>query len=235
MEKKPKLLLFVSMSLVLVAFFVPFQIALTYELALTESEAIIGKLTWINWSVMGGALMCAVLVDRVSKWALFVLPPWLLIAGLNNWVVGYYGSNDTLIQAALATLGLVFLLAPLYRSSTVELFLNPGRCWWKRADRTRLHIPVSVFTGLRNASLVAETFDISESGVFIPCATELVNEENLLLDFYFAGETQWSCRARVVRRASARGMYPPGIGVEFIEMNWRRRRRLRQLIHESMA
>lgn len=235
MIKKPKLILFISISLIAVTVSFPLQVAVIYGLGWNETAAIFGKLTWLNWLVMLGALFCAVLLDRVSQWALYALPVWLLVAGLNNWLVGYYGTDYTLLQAGLATLGLVFMLAPVYRHSMVELFLNPAKCWWKRAERKRLHVPVSLFSGLRQASLVCETFDISETGVFIPCAPELVGEDKLLLDFEFGGNTQWSCRARVVRRASALGTYPSGIGLEFTQMNWRRRRRLRQLIREAMA
>jgi hypothetical protein len=236
MVKKPNVLILISLSLIAVTVSFPLQIAVIYGYDVNQLAVIFSKLSWFNWLVMIGALVCALLVDRVSRWTLYALPVWLLVAGLNNWLVAYYhGSDSRLLQAGLATLGLVFMMAPIYRHSMMDLFLNPAHCWWKRAERRRLLVPVSVFTGLRQASLVAETFDISESGVFIPCAPELVNDENLLLDFHFRDNTQWSCRARVVRRASAFENHPQGIGVEFLEMNWRRRRRLRQLIVESLS
>ena len=232
MPSKPKSLTFIAWSLLFVALSMPAQVFLLYGHGPQEIDLVLNKLSFLNWIVVVGAMCTAVLVERVSKWALWAVPIWMIAAGVNNAFVGYFGTDFTLTQSIIATASLVMILSPIYRSSILKLFIQPEQRWWLRAERKKIQLPICV-SGSRKVSLLAETHDISSSGAFLTCDTELLTDDELEIDLNFGIEKNWRCRARVARRAAPSGSYPMGIGLSFIDVKPSQRRELERLIETA--
>jgi c-di-GMP-binding flagellar brake protein YcgR len=91
---------------------------------------------------------------------------------------------------------------------------------------------VPIFLGQGHGTpLRAETFDLSESGVFIAIEGDPLRVDDLLsVRLNFGTFAQVRCEARVVRRSSARGEYPSGYGLQFLNLDARQKQELRRHI-----
>jgi hypothetical protein len=142
--------------------------------------------------------------------------------------VGYYAVDFSPWIALAATLGFGGVNYPLKKDAVRELLAHPGRRWWLRPARFRMNVPVVIGVS-RRTPMRAETFDLSESGVFIPLRESALKvDDRVTLRMTFGTFSQIRCEGRVVRRGDAKGIYPAGIGVEFTGMSWRERRELRR-------
>ena len=79
---------------------------------------------------------------------------------------------------------------------------------------------------------------ISETGVFIPVTDERLNAQltspsnpmRIRMNF---GEANFvTCNAKIVRRQNAKGNYPAGIGLEFKDLPYGKRKMIRQALAE---
>ncbi len=232
MQKKPKIFSLIAWGLLFVAWSMPAQIALIYGHGFSEFSSVLYKLSKLNWLVILGAMICAILVNRVSRWTLYAFPLWLLAAGINNWAVGYYGTDFTLMQAGLATLSLILLLTPIYRQKYLVCFSRPQVCWWKTPQRKRLNLQLTL-TNARKTAFLAQTFDLSETGLFIACDKDLLADDDIQMDLSLKSDDSIRCNARVARRTDKLGIYPQGIGVEFLNLKSNDKRRLRQWLNTA--
>lgn len=131
--------------------------------------------------------------------------------------------------------GLTFKPVSLLRQVANRLFANSDFRWWRTAPRYSARLPLFIGT---ESHRKAETFDISESGIFI-LKPNLKNVQNLNeltvndvipIHLYLGPELSVSCKARVVRESNQSGRYPAGYGVKFLDLPKAQRRELRRYL-----
>jgi hypothetical protein len=232
MAKRPFTLTCLAGGFLFLAATMPLQVILLYGHGLSEWTAIAAKLTAFNWFVLWGFVVNAILLWRVSPLLRVTIPA--LIAGVvvNNWIAGYYATDFSLWTTTLGTLAFSVMNIPLLDDHVQWIMRHPERRWWIRAPRTRLAVPVLI-EGAKLNSLKAETFDLSETGVFIAGANDVGVGDWIHVRMQFNSLAQIRCQGRVVRRDGARGIYPPGIGVQFMDMSWRQRRELKRWLERG--
>jgi hypothetical protein len=217
----------ISILFMFLALGFPLQIMFLYGHGFDEFEAVVDKLTWLNLLCIAGLATSSILAWKASP-ALRVFQPILLVlVAVNNFVVGYYATDYSALDTTFATLGFLVLNIPLIHAEVRELLRDPTLRWWLRAQRKRMALPVQI-DGTRLASIKAETFDLSETGVFIQNERETGIGDVITLRLKFGTVHQFRCQGRVVRRSEPKGVYPAGVGVEFTNLSWRQRRELRR-------
>lgn len=229
MRQRPRVMLYLSFLFVVIALSIPLQAMVIYGHEWRELSTALAKLTELNWLVVGGLIVGAGLLWQASPHTRWFVPLVIVLVAINNSVVGYYATDFTPTMTLLATLGFALMNLPLLHPDSLNVFLHPERRWWIRAERHRLAIPVAI-EGTRLASLRAETFDLSETGAFIPQVRNIGVGDWITVRMTFGAFTQIRCQGRVVRRTEARGIYPAGVGIQFEGVSWRQRRELRKCL-----
>lgn len=227
MERRPVALTVLSCVLLLLAAGMPAQVMWLYGHAPGEWGAIFSKLTLINWIVLFGFLGNAFLVWRVSPYLRASVPFLVAAVLVNNWIAGYYATDFSLWSTTLGTLAFSLINIPLLDEKVLWIMQNPERRWWIRAERRRLSVPILI-EGAQLNSLRAETFDVSESGVFVSGTRDLGVGDWVYVRVQLDSLAQLRCQARVVRRGVAKGEYPAGVGIQFMDISWKQRRELRR-------
>lgn len=246
MRKRPSLLLFLVAALVLVAASLPVQVAVLFGHPINEMDAILAKLTPLNWAVIAACLAHAFVAFNASRWLLITAIPALLIVNLNNLAVGMAGINYNMNQAMFATGAFILLHGTLLHPSIRNLLEVPNRRWWLQAPRKIMKLNMSV-RRLNGEVFMAHTHDISRGGAFIPffsveqysrgnVSPPLVPNdlEHVELDFMI-DEQPYTCQAKVVRKTGACGTYPAGIGLQFVNLSGKEQRELDRLIRNAPA
>jgi hypothetical protein len=236
MRRRPFLLFLTSFALIAVAISLPVQIMLIYGHGLDELDEVFAKLTMFNWVVMIGCLACAVLIAEASPLCFKAIPALTVLVALNNLIVGYYAVDYAPWMTVAGSLAFALFNLPLFDAQVRELMKYPERRWWMRAERHRRNVPVVITGALRGRSPVrTETFDLSDSGLFLPLeGSHFEVDDRISVRMTFGTFSQIRCEGRVVRRAEGpRGEYPSGIGVQFTDMDWRQRRELRRQLESG--
>lgn len=228
MQRRPIVLRFLSLALLGVAVAMPAQIMLIYGHDFNEFSAVLSKLTIFNWLVIFGCVACAYAVNRASPHSAKAMGLLTLVVAANNFFVGYYAVDYSPWTALVSAVGFSALNLPLYRPDVRQLLKHPRMRWWLNSRRYRMAVPVVIGCS-RRSPVRAETFDLSETGVFIPFKeTHLRPGDQLSLRLTFGTFSQMRCEGKVVRRTESRGNYPAGVGVEFTDVGWRLKRQLRR-------
>lgn len=226
MRSKPAWLNLIAVAFLFVALSFPMQIMLIYGHSWSELSAVFNKLTVLNLIVIAGLISCSYLLWRAAPICRMAVPFTIAAVIVNNGVVGYYAIDYSFWYAHLATVGFVCLNLPLAFDARVQWILNhPEKRWWVRAERKRLAVPVTI-EGTRLEPVKFETFDISRSGAFVSGLHDFGVGDWITVRLILGDLAHVQCRARVVRRTDAAGIYPPGIGVKFMNLGWRQRREL---------
>lgn len=233
MKQRPKILIPMGILFCLIAISFPVQIMSLYGHGFGETAAILHKLTYLNWLVMIGLTFTAVLVIQASPHLKYALPIMFVVVAINNFFVGYHGTDYSPWSAALATLGFGALNFPLIKSADIRfLIANPDQRWWRIHTRKPVHLPV-VLTGDKFQRVRGETYDISETGIFMPIAEGEVPpalQEKVTVTISLGTFAQIRCEGRVVRHAEAKGKYPSGIGIEFLDLSHYQKTELRKFL-----
>lgn len=233
MRQRPGWTIFLGLVFLMIAISLPVQIMFIYGHGVDELGAVFEKLTFLNILVMAAALTCAVLVWKASPLSRQAVPAFLALVAVNNFFVGYYATDFSMWTTVLATVGLVTLNLPLLHPRMQEILMHPEKRWWLCAERRRLDLPVTI-DGTRLTSLKARTFDVSLSGAFVPDVHDVSVGDWITVRMKF-GITQIRCQAKVVRRSEPKGIYPGGVGVQFVNMSWRERRDLRRCLQRGYS
>ena len=232
MRRRPAWFIFLSLAYLGIALALPAQIMVLYGHGFEEWSAVLAKLTLLNWMVIGGALISAVLVWQASAFLRYSVPAMIAIITVNNLVVGFYATDYSMLATIGGTIAFVLLNFPLLHPKIQWLLIHPDKRWWMRAERKRLTIPITI-EGTRLLAMQSETFDVSESGAFITSDKEFAIGDWLTVRMKFGMFRKIRCQARVVRRAKPAGIYPSGVGVQFVNMSWRDRRELKRCLEIS--
>jgi hypothetical protein len=232
MNKRPPLLTYLAFAFLLVALSLPAQIMWIYGHTFNELFAVTDKLTVLNWAVMLGCACVSYLLLGASPRLRWVAPALIAVVIVNNFFVGYYATDFSPWQCALSSCGFALLNAPLLTPKIRWLLQHPDRRWWLRAERKRVAIPIFI-EGARLDSLRAQSFDISETGMFVPLESRVGVGDHITVRMKFGAFSHMKCQGRVVRRGEPKGTYPAGVGIEFTDLSWHQRRELRKHLSRS--
>ena len=219
---RPKQFYFAALALMLMALSFPLQVMFLYGHHWNETGAIFSKLTWVNWLVVASFIAGSYLYFHASRLILILTPIILGLVAFNNYIVGQFAADFSLLQTSLATLGVGLVFTPLLMPSSKVVLKDPKRRWWRRSKRVnkRVSATLNPFVG---EMIHAQTFDVSKSGAFV-CLDGTHQElpkvgDTIRVSFNVNSMKKIRCEAVVVRIAEASGHYPRGMGLRFTEMD----------------
>jgi Tfp pilus assembly protein PilZ len=142
-------------------------------------------------------------------------------------------------ETSLASLGFLGICTALLEKKSFSVLRNPKLKWWHIPARRKLEIPVSL-KKLRGNVATKRAFDISESGLFLQDvdSNDFKNYkvgERIELDLHFNEILKIRCQAKIVRKSPQQGIYPAGIGLQFVENDRSTKSTIRRLISEVPA
>lgn len=258
MKAKPKHLNLLAALIVGAAMSLPIQIMFLYGHPPTEIAAIAAKLTPLNWLILFYCPIVAALVWRVSPLLIAAVPVLGALVVYNNWFVSEVGADYSPWVTAVASLAFCCALAGIFTSDVRQILMNPNLRWWLIPTRTAAELPVRmrVLNGSYKSGreeFYTITYDISETGAFIPFGRERGAVRELRASTVTAlkpgespsdtftmrnlnpgtqcylclslGELAFiHCRAEVVRVATPHGKYPAGVAVRFLGLTGQEKR-----------
>ncbi len=236
MMMRPKQFYVASWALVLIALSFPLQVMVLYGHHWSEWGAVFNKFTFLNWLVIGSLLLGAYFYYQASRAIVLIAPVLLVLVAVNNYLVGQFAGDFSLLQTSLGTIGCGLLFAPLALPSSVLVLKDPRRRWWLRSKRLHKRVPATLnpFVG---DMIQSHTFDVSQTGAFI-CLQDLQSVlpkvgDTVRVSFNVSTMKKIRCEAVVVRISEAKGHYPRGIGLRFTEIHKAHERSFENLLHSS--
>lgn len=257
MKTKPRHLNYAAAALLAITLSLPIQIMFLYGNPPTEIAAIAAKLSPLNWMLLFLGPIVSALIYRASPLCLIAAPSFAGLVVYNNWFVSRVGHDFSPWATAIGSALFCIALAGVFTRDVRAILVNPSRRWWLTPARKTCEIPVRmrVLNGRYKTGkeeFYTVTFDLSESGAFIPFGRERGNIRELKLAASNTTSTEKSaepfsmrnlsigtqcyvclnlkelafihCRAEVVRVATSRGKYPAGIGIRFLGLSGQEKR-----------
>lgn len=234
MSKLPKVLLFTAVSLPLINFlFIGVLVLFGYP-TLVSFNSLHGVL--LRGMALLATLIPVPFVLRANRQALMTLPLVVLVSGICHFIAG----GVELTRLGVITYGYWLViavfsyLAILADEQVLALIEDPSKRWWLSSPRKQLKLRVDV-QNVKGQSIPLRTFDISQSGAFIPSNTfiDLENElqpgDQILLNLHL-GDQSIKCNARVARVVRHPDRYPRGMGLQFMGIDRQSKRLLKRYI-----
>ena len=135
MMVRPKQFYLMAMAMFIIAISFPLQVMVLYGHQLNETAAIFSKITWLNWLVIASFLAAGYLMFNASRFLLYIAPIMLGLVALNNYWVGQFAGDYSLLQTSLGTFAVALLYVPLFMPSSQVVLKDPKRRWWRRSRR----------------------------------------------------------------------------------------------------
>jgi hypothetical protein len=232
MKKRPKILILLAGIFIALAISFPLQIMSLYGHGPLEIGAILNKLTYMNWIVMLALAGSAFWLYEAAPELRYAVPAVVGLVALNNFFVAYHHTDYSPWAASFASLAFGAMTLPIFRPDIRFILENPDRRWWRISARKVVQLPVTLIAG-KEQRIRGETFDLSESGMFVPVLEHYadmksVSQVNVCLQL--GAFAQIRCTGRIVRHAEAKGKYPSGIGVEFMNLSEMQRSEIRRYL-----
>ncbi len=222
MIMRPKQFYLASLALLLFAISFPIQVMVLYGHHWSETQAIFSKITWVNWLVVGSFFVGAYFYFHASRYIIYLAPLILGLVAFNNYIVGHFAGDFSMLQTTLGTLAVGLVFAPLALPSSRVVLKDPKRRWWRRSKRynKRVAATLNPYVG---EMLHVQTFDISSSGAFVCLDEEQQGVpkigDTVRVSFNVNSMKKIRCEAVVVRITDAKGHYPRGMGLKFTQMD----------------
>jgi hypothetical protein len=257
MKTKPRHLNYAAAALLAITFSLPVQIMFLYGHPPTEIAAIAAKLSPLNWMLLFMGPIVSALIYRASPMCLVAAPSFATLVVYNNWFVSRVGHDFSPWATGIGSVLFCLALAGVFTREVRAILVNPSRRWWLTPARKTCEIPLRmrVLNGRYKTGkeeFYTVTYDLSESGAFIPFGRERGNIRELKLAVSSSTSPEKSsepfsmrnlsigtqcyiclnlkelafihCRAEVVRVATTRGKYPAGIGIRFLGLSGQEKR-----------
>ncbi len=232
MKQRPWPLLMYSIILLLVAASLPIQVAIDYELPISQIFRSFKYLTHLNVIMMALLLAASAAAQMASKSLLALAPIAAISVALNNLWVGYVELNFTGLEAWLATALFMGFSAILLERRTAAVIIDKKMQWWKTPARLPIEKQIVLMPWI-GERVAATTLDLSESGVFVRCseASNLNVGDRMQMRMKLEGHLDVRCTARLVRKATSKAGQPVGFGIRFEDLSRHDRRALRTLVN----
>jgi hypothetical protein len=224
MRAKPWSLKILFYSFIGICLAMPIQVAILYEHQLSELGAILNKLTYLNWAVVGSCFLTALVLRNANKATYPFLLITLAVVAFNNWAVASFGFDYNLEQASYASLAMMTLCGLSLTKKSRLAIMNPNLRWWTTPKRHKLVVDAFIkLPGL--GVLKTQTSDISKTGAFVTLAdrsmrslaAELKEGQEVVIDLLMNRSQAVTCTAKVVRKTSTHSNHPIGHGLQFID------------------
>ncbi len=230
MKKKPFAFDLLTALFVGIVVAFPVQIMFLYEHYPWDVLPIMAKLSILNWLVIASCLFAAYLSHHADPKLRWFLPIMTLLVAWNNLIVGYVGLDYSSSMTFLGTLAFSSLNGIFMIPSVQAALGQPKNRWWQIPARFRVKVPVFVNPMRGGEGFYTDTFDLSTGGTFIPLkpnqAQGFDTGEMLSLSFTLGTFRSLRCNAMVVRNHDAKGNYPQGMGIKFMDLSRRQRESL---------
>ena len=235
MKSKPLIFNIYALLFLVIALGIPVQISMLYGHGVQELGAIYNKLTFFNIAVIGVSLYnfyCCFSASANVKWS---FPLAIGVVCFNNSIVLIYGNDFESYSVILATVAFIVLSAYFLMAHDTDIINQPKRQWWRIPKRFTLKEKVKLEVN-DHAIDIGETFDISTTGAFIP-AENLDHKIDVnsgdVFNFFIGEDQPIACKAKIVRKTPAKGHYPAGIGIQFIDLSLADKYKLQQKLFAS--
>ena len=249
MRQRPLGLSFLATLLWISAGLIPIQLLILYEQAPWELKSVAAQMTPLNWVITFTSPYLGYLAWRASPGLLTALPMFIAIFLYNNYLVmsSYTGySVEQILLGTVVSLGA--LLACMFHKKAYEILLSPEKRWWLTAKRKQVRLPIEM-AGIETTTAKAielfdlSFFDLSRTGGFIALPehcrmSEILNEgARLQVKFIIRQPSQAptpvECSAEVVRKATAQGTRPAGLGVKFLGLDRKTQSQIESFLEAS--
>lgn len=234
---RPKQFYLVSALMFLAALSFPVQVMWLYGHGFAETGSIFTKLTPLNWLVVSGLLVGSYLYFQASRGIVYFAPVFLATVFYNNYQVGIFAQDFSLVQTSFASLGAGLLFVPLLMPSSQVILKDPKRRWWRRCKRINKEVAATLnpFVG---EMIQARTYDISETGAFLALEGGAQQHcpkvgDTVRLSFNINGMKRIRCEAVVIRIAEPHGRYPRGIGLRFLDFEKMHQKSFEKLLSQN--
>jgi hypothetical protein len=227
MKNKPMFFSVMPLVLTVLAFSMPAQIAIIYDISIFEFEAIMSKLTPLNYLLMGMFLWLSIATYKIDK-NLFILLPFInLFVFLNNYVVGSFGEDFSIVQTTLASSLFLALTLSYYLKDNYKIINDIKTRWWLTSPRNKLKIPLTIISS--KDKIKTQSFDVSKSGLFAINDPDFelfqIPKDNIVDITIHTEDNTLKMKGKLVRKALSKGHYPEGVGIQFLEedpdyQNW---------------
>jgi hypothetical protein len=219
MKSKPIFFSLMPLVLLSLAISMPLQVALIYDISIFEINAIMSKLTPLNYVLMGMFFWLAFATYKIDK-NLFILLPFInLFVFLNNYVVGSFGEDFNLIQTTLASTLFLVMTMTYYLKDNYKIINDLKNRWWLTSPRQKVRLPLTITSA--KEKIKTSSFDISKSGLFAlndPDFELFQLPKDKIVDITIHTDNQTlKMKGRLVRKALSKGHYPEGVGIQFME------------------
>ncbi len=231
------------MVCLLVSFTVPLHVYAVsyYSTGLLDFGVFFNRPQPLQWALVAAALTSSYAVWRASVVTVFAVPVLTALVTYNNWtLLSHFMQYSAVIL--ISTMLFIATTVCFFVLPTREVLFNPELRWWLRAKRHRKSYPITVqFEGPTGPQVITETFDVSETGAFVPAGQLLRSRLKpnvgtpcvVILKIDGVGEFQ--LHGRVARCAEGNGSYPAGIGLRFEDVPNLRRRTLVEALEGQVA
>lgn len=239
MRSRPISLTFYSWMMILIACSFPLQTALMYQVPAYKFYMAFSYLSWINLVVIAGCLLCAHAARRADPGCYWMAAVMAVLVVFNNVWVGQHGQDFGFSELVLASLGFVLIQFTLGEPEANKVLSEPALRWWLRSPRVPVNLEVRVIPRTGEV-LQLSTFDVSETGLYVDLAERLDNisqfetGDRVDLVLNLGVFRQIKCTGQLVRKSeSTKGIYPPGLGLCFDELDRQARKALRSRLNMS--
>ncbi len=226
LTRKPLWVRLLGWFLCLLVLGMPLQAMLFFGHPPTELRAIWAKIAPQNQLVMACSALAAVGVQRVARWGWAAALAVVAVSLWNNWILLHFPGPVPPWAVVGASVGLACLGLWLLRPSAYRLFHARGLHWWRAAPRHRVSAPAEL-TRAEGSRVEGRVFNLSRTGLFLEADPRAVEPGEVVDVRLRLADRVLACRARVVRRSSANGAYPDGLGLRFATVPLLDRLRLR--------
>ncbi|MBT3236194.1 MAG: hypothetical protein HN353_09620 [Bdellovibrionales bacterium] len=226
MRERPLIFTILSLAYLGIALSIPIQIAIIYGHGINEWQAIMNKITYLNWAVISTSLINATLSYHAHRYLRLAIPISIIIVALNNTLVGMFGVDFQLQTTIMSTLLFIGLSGTIYCLDAKNVLYDQSLRWWKSPVRHRQSIPIFLESeDGQQIGAAFETFDISTSGLFAQGIndqhfTQMELGGQVKITLLGKSGSQIELCSKVVRKSDSFGQYPAGVGVEFQDLSW---------------
>jgi hypothetical protein len=218
MISKPKYLNFLAGAILFSALSLPLQLMLIYGNPPTEIAAIAAKLSPLNWLLLFSCPIVAGMVYRASRWMVATVPLLAALVVYNNWFVSQVSTEYPVWITQAASFLSCFFLFSVFSEEIRRLILKPELRWWLTPKRKAVEVTLRlrVLSGRYKSGreeFYTITFDISESGAFIPFGRAKGTVRELRPERDVSSEIDSSGSGAVLKDASG---LPPGFSMNHL-------------------
>ena len=218
MTSKPNVFSFYRYFYFAIAISFPVQIFFLMDYNLADFFYSFRHLTSLNYLIMAFLFVNGFAINKLHRSVIFTTPILLTLILINNiFVINY--SSLSVASGLLSFAAFTLIHYSLYSERHFQVLVNPKKRWWLSSPRTRINTVVKI-DGVEHKDFY--TFDLSESGAFIPSKELTFNTKDYpigsLVSFKILIEDKFvPVKAKIMRKTPTLGKYPTGIGVQFTQ------------------